>query len=70
MNGLPGVEDMSVQQVDGALQSKRLQSSVRFTLDKKECVAILGALALMLIQVRACFGVQRPADSMWLPSWY
>lgn len=68
---LPGVEDMSVQRVDGALQSKRLHSSVFFILGKREeRVAILGTLALMPNQIRAWFWVQRPPDSMWLPSWY
>lgn len=65
----PGVEDMCVQQVSAAQQTERLQSSVHFTLGiAGERVAILGALALTLNQVRACFRVQRPADSVWLHS--
>lgn len=67
----PGVEDICMQQVSGAQQTERLQSLVHFPLGKAgERVAILGALALMLNQVRACFRVQRPADSVWLHSQY
>lgn len=59
--------------VGEAHQTEKLQSlahvKAHVLLGKAgEHVAVLSPHALMLNQVRACFGEQRPDDSMWLHS--